>query len=119
MILETSVIYRKGAKSAKDAKKIKDLSAEGVFICPSGGLEKPHQFLFSVGDADLFPSPACGRGVRGEGFVFLIKKSWKIKRLPLSPAPLPQAGEGRKPEALIKSAFPLRSLYLCAFAVRV
>ena len=71
------------------------------------------------GDADLFPSPACGRGVRGEGFVFPIKKSWKIKRLPLSPAPLPQAGEGRKPEALIKSAFPLRSLYLCAFAVRV
>ena len=106
MILETSVIYRKGAKSAKDAKKIKDLSAEGVFICPSGGLEKPHQFLFSVGDADLFPSPACGRGVRGEGFVFLIKKSWKINRFPLSPVPLPQAGEGRKTEVLIKSALP-------------
>ena len=95
MNLETSVIYRKGAKSAKDAKKIKDLSAEGVFICPSGGLEKPHQFLFSVGDADLFPSPACGRGVRGEGFVFPIKNLGKSTAFP-SPPPSPASGRGEK-----------------------
>ena len=39
------------------------------------------------GDADLFPSPACGRGVRGEGFVFPIKNLGKSTASP-SPPPL-------------------------------
>ena len=50
MILKTSVIHRKGAKSAKDAKKIKDLPkvSEGFVIHLLGEWAKTHKLLFPL-----------------------------------------------------------------------
>ena len=50
MNLKTSVIHRKGAKSAKDAKKIKGMPEvpEGFVIHPLGELTELHQLLFPL-----------------------------------------------------------------------
>ena len=48
------------------------------------------------GDADLFPSPACGRGVRGEGFVFLIKNLGKSTVSPSPPSLSRKRARGEK-----------------------
>ena len=50
MNLKTSVIHRKGAKSAKDAEQIKDLpeASEGFVIHPFDELEKLHKLLFPL-----------------------------------------------------------------------
>ena len=50
MSLKTSVIHRKGAKSAKDAKKNKGLSeaSEGLVIHLLGEWEKAHKLLFPL-----------------------------------------------------------------------
>ena len=49
-ILKTSVIHRKGAKSAKDAKKINDLPEvlEHFVIHPLGELTELHKLLFPL-----------------------------------------------------------------------
>ena len=49
-ILKTSVIHRKGAKSAKDEKKIKDLPEvlEHFVIHPLGELTELHKLLFPL-----------------------------------------------------------------------
>ena len=50
MNLKTSVIHRKGAKSAKDAKKIRGLLAfpEDFVIHPLGKQEKSKKLLFPL-----------------------------------------------------------------------
>ena len=50
MNLKTSVIHRKGAKSAKDAKKIKDLPEvlEYLVTHPLGELTELHKLLFPL-----------------------------------------------------------------------
>ena len=52
MILKTSVIHRKGAKSAKDAKKIQDLPEVSEGFCHSllllGAWARLHKFLFPL-----------------------------------------------------------------------
>ena len=50
MILKTSVIHRKGAKSAKDAKKNKGLpeASEGFVIHLLGERAKAHNLLFPL-----------------------------------------------------------------------
>lgn len=50
MNLKTSVIQRKGAKSAKDAKKVKEFPGvlEHFVIHPLGELTELHQLLFPL-----------------------------------------------------------------------
>ena len=64
MNLKTSVIHRKGAKSAKDAKKSAGLLAfpEDFVIHPWGALAKLHKLLFPLRSLYL-----CAFAVRFSG----------------------------------------------------
>ena len=64
--------------------KAGDKLSPGDFICE----------LELAGEAVVLPSPASGRGAGGEGTVASPKP--EAPKAPLSPTPLPQAGEGKQ-----------------------